>query len=620
MNSQSHTKPQRLKASLLYCRLARWVCAAVGLLFAYSAGAIASEAQIAPPVSYVVDLRAPATHLVNVTMTIPEAKPGTEIQFPAWTALYQIRDFVRNVYNVQAECEQKPAPLVRVDLQTWRAPEACRALGIRYAVYLTEDSVFSSVLDENHAYINLAMALFYLPRERERRVQVRYLYPQQWSLATFLADPEGDGTYDAANYDELVDNPVEAAMFQQYDYEQNGAQYRIIVHAEAKSYDSRRLVESVKKITAAGTSLMQDAPFSRFTFLYHFPREGGGGLEHRDGTAITVARDVVKTNWLGLEAITAHEFVHAWIVKRIRPQNLEPVDYLHGNDTSELWLAEGVTSTLSEYILLRAGLLSRKTFYARLAREINQLHERPARRFQSLEDSGREAWLEKYSDYRGPERSISYYNKGQIVGVLLDLAIRHASGGARSLDDFFRRLNVDFAKRGRFFTREDLLTILYELAPTGCDFREFYRENISGTRELDYDTYLGYAGMRIERNSGREPKLGFTAVRNFDGPVTVQSVEPESNASRAGIESGDVLVEMNGKPLRTPPQRMRSELEAGREVAFRVRRGERDLTIRFRIESAEGTSFNIEEAGKATEAQRRLRDHWLKGTTGEAQP
>ncbi len=623
MNNRSRVEVNRreIRRHFLCPSLAARSAAAAVLLLACSAWAAASEAQSAPPVSYVVDLRAPATHLASVTMTIPEARPGTEIQFPAWTALYQIRDFVRNVHDVKAECDRKPIGLVRVDLHTWTSgAESCRALEIRYAVYLAEDSVFSSVLDENHAYLNLAMALFYLPRERERRVKVRYLYPQKWNLATFLDDPDGDGTFDAINYNELVDSPAEAGMFQHYDYEQNGARYRIIVHADAKAYDARRLVESVKKVTAAGTGLMQDVPFSRFTFLYHFPREGGGGLEHRDGTAITVARDVVKSNWLGLESITAHEFVHAWIVKRIRPQNLEPVDYLRGNDTSDLWLAEGVTSTLGEYILLRAGLISRKTFYARLAREINQLHDRSARKTQSVEDAGRKAWLEKYSDYQRPERSISYYNKGQVVGVLLDLAIRHASGNTRSLNDFFRRLNSDFAKRGRFFTRDDLLETLYDLAPSGCDFREFFSDYILGTRELDVDLYLGYAGLRVERSSGQEPSLGFAAVRNFDGPVTVQSVQAESNAARAGIESGDVLVEMNSKPLRTPPQRVRGELEAGKEAAFRVRRRDRELTIRFRVESAEGTSFKIEEDGKSSEAQRSLREHWLNGTTGEAQP
>lgn len=473
--------------------------AAAALFLAAGASGSAETVRVlaGEPISYVVDLRAATTHLAKVTMTIPESKPGTEVQFPAWNALYQIRDFVRNVQGIEADCDEKPLQLVRVDLYTWSSgTEPCHALKVRYAVYLAEEGVFSSILDENHAYINLAMALFYLPRERTRSVRARYVYPQKWSLATLISGPDADGWYIAANYDELVDSPVEAGIHQEYSYDQNGAHYRIIVHAEPRSYDSHRLVESVKKITAAGTSLMQDVPFSRYTFLYHFSREGGGGgMEHRDGTAISITGKNLGGNWTYFESITAHEFTHAWNVKRIRPQNLEPVDYIRGNDTSDLWLCEGLSNTLAEYILLRAGLISRKAFYARLAGEIGRLEERPARKLQSVEEAGREAWLEKYPDHQRPDRSISYYNKGQIVGVLLDLAIRHASGSTHSLDDLFRRLNTDFAKRGRFYTREDVLRILYELAPVGCDFRQFFEDYVSGTRALDYQTYFSYAGL-----------------------------------------------------------------------------------------------------------------------------
>jgi predicted metalloprotease with PDZ domain len=581
------------------------------LLFAQTEAGAAGQ-----PVSYEVDLRSPATHLVAVTMSVPDTKAGTQLHFPAWTALYQIRDLVRNVLDVQARCDGKTLDLMRADIHTWNTGgEACTSLELRYSVYLNESSVFSSGLDKDHAYLNLAMALFYLPAERGRAVRVRYSYPEKWKLATLLPGPDADGWYEAANYDELVDSPAEAGAFQEYRYEQSGAEYRIVVHADAKAYDSKRLVETVKRITAAGTALMQDVPFSRFTFIYHFAQDGGGGLEHRDGTAISVSTDTLKANWLWFESVTAHEFVHAWNVKRIRPQNLEPVDYIRGNDTSDLWLCEGVTSTLGEYILLRAGMNSKKTFYERFAAEINQLQHRPARKFQSVEVSGREAWLEKYPDYRRPERSISYYNKGEIVGFMLDLAIRHASSNTRSLDDFFHRLNEDFAKRGRFFTRENLVRVLYELAPDGCDFRQFFRDTVEETQELDYDTYLGYAGLRLERTSGVEPSLGFAAVQNFGGPVIVQSVESGGSAERAGIASGDELLEMMGKPLRSLPDLARSGLAAGSEVQFRVRREGRELAIRVRLDSAPGTSYSIEEDGKATDAQRRLRDYWLKGTT-----
>src|SRR5205814_5971912 len=154
--------------------------------------------------------------------------------------------------------------------------------------------------------------------------------------------------------------------------------------------------------------------------------------------------------------IAADEFFHLWNVKRIRPQGLEPVDYVHGNDTTELWFSEGVTSTYGELALLRAGLISRQDFYANLAQEIRDLEQRPARKSQSAVEAGREAWLEQYVDYARPEPSISYYNKGELLGYLLDLGIRHATGNRRSLADVMRGLNENFARRGRFFPRADL--------------------------------------------------------------------------------------------------------------------------------------------------------------------
>ena len=572
-----------------------------------------------PPVQYLVDLRNPPSHLVKVTMTIPESPAPTEIQIPTWNALYQIRDFVQWVQNVEASCDGEKMPLERMDENTWRSGErACGNLKINYDVYANEEGVFSSVLNDQHAYLNLAMVLFYLPQERARAVNVKYLLPQGWKIATLLDDTKVPGEFRAANYDELADSPAEAGNFREFDYEQKGARYRVVVHADPGDYPADRLVDSIKKITEAATELMADVPFRQYTFIFHFPRSGGGGMEHRNSTAIAVSADTLKSNWIGLESVTAHEFFHAWNVKRIRPQNLEPVDYVHGNDTRELWFAEGVDSTFQEYILLHAGLLSREKFYERFAQAIKQLQDRPARLVQSVEESGREAWLEKYPDYFRDERSISYYNKGQIVGFLLDLAVRHASQNQHGLWDLMRRLNSDFAQRGRFYTRPDLIEIAESLAPAGGVWRKFFDDYISGTRELDFETYLGFAGLRLTTREKQSAALGFEAAQGLDQPVTVVSVEPESTAYQAGLREGDILEEMNGKALQLPPAEQVRGMKVGQEIGFRVKRGEDELTIRFALQSQGYTSYKIEEIKHATPEQHRLRDSWLRGESATA--
>ena len=437
-------------------------------------------------------------------------------------------------------------------------------------------------------------------------------------MGTLLEDGAAPNEFNARDYDVLADSPAEAGNFEEYSYVQGDVTYRVIVDAPAVDYSANRLLKSLQKITATETALMQDAPAPRYTFILHFPPQGSGGMEHRNGTAISFTGADLKTNWLGLESMLAHEFFHAWDVKRIRPQALEPIDYVHGNDTRDLWFCEGLANTYQELVLLRAGLTSRDGFYDRVAAAIQQLQARPARHYQSVETAGREAWLEKYTDYYRPDRSISYYNKGELIGFLLDLAIRHASGNAHSLDDVMRRLNVDFARRGRFFTRQDLLAIIAELAPEFQGMQQFFDDYVSGTRELDYETYLGYAGLRLVSQTRQRAAPGFLAVWGFEGPARVESVEAGSAAQSAGLERGDVLLEMNGHRLQGTPDDAIARMRPGQEARFRVRRGNREFSLKFRLGPQGTTRYWIEEIENPGELARRVREGWLNGTTSQA--
>lgn len=576
---------------------------------------ISTAAAQTGPIRYVLNLRNPSSHLVWVTMTVPQAAAGTQLQFPAWSNLYQIRDFVRDVQQVKAACNGKPLLLRRIDINTWQSTKACGSLKVDYSVYADQDNVFSSVLNARRAFLNFALLLFYLPRERSRSVRVRFILPRGWKLATILKNGSRPGVYEVADYDRLADSPAEAGSFQEYDYRQKGATFRVIVDGSQRLYSPRRLVAAVKKITSAETALMRDVPFRCYTFFYYFPESGGGGgMEHRDGAAISIPADDMREGLYSLQATTAHEFFHLWNVKRIRPKGLEPTDYIHGNDTNDLWFCEGVTSTYAELVLLRTGMIGRKFFYDQMASQIAELKSRPARHFQSVEQAGGEAWLEKYPDYSRPERSISYYNKGELLGYLLDLAIRHWSGNRHSLDTVMRRLNQNYAKRGRFYDDSGLEKIITNLAP-GFDCKAFFRDDVDGTRDLPYNTYLGYAGLRLEARQSKVADLGFRALKSFIGPVTVDSVEPGSNAQSAGLKAGDVLLKMNGIELTWLPGEDAGELHPGERVRFMVRRSGRTLQIEFRLGSKVATTYYVVEIKHTTPEQRLLRAGWLEGKT-----
>jgi predicted metalloprotease with PDZ domain len=332
-------------------------------------------------------------------------------------------------------------------------------------------------------------------------------------------------------------------------------------------------------------------------------------MEHSNCTAISTSSGDAAAS------VTAHEFFHAWNVKRIRPQTLEPVDYTKEMYTRALWFAEGVTSAYGDYTLERSGLWSKDQFYANLAGEIGELDSRPAHRWQSVEEASLNAWLEGYDEYRLPERSISYYNKGEIVGDMLDLAIRDATDNHKSLDDVLRRMYDVYAQQGRFYDdSQGVEAIAEEVA--GAKFDDFFRRYVAGTDEIPYDKFFNAAGLELKVEKRAAPALGFwTTNRSPDAQTRVSQVVPGSAAETAGLQAGDALVTLNGQPMpRYLPMWLRQH-EPGETVTLRVQRDNQELDLKFVLGSIDLNKFTLLEMPDATEKQKRVREGWLKGKT-----
>src|ERR1700691_5188310 len=412
----------------------------------------------AATIGYHISLKNPEQHLFHVSVEIPAQPADREIiiALRACTALYQVRDFSYRVRDVRARNSSDTAaaslPVRMLDKQTWKislagidgsagnganADAHSRAATLDYSIEWDDPGPFNSQLNAHHAFVNFAEVLMYVPSRRAEDTQVQFDdVPDGWRIAAELAAGAPPNSFTAASYDKLADAPAEAGKFAEFAFDEAGAHFRVIV--DGKDWHRESLESSLRDITKDKVHLMGGAPFSEYTFFYHFgpyPEVGGGGMEHSNCTAISVPSGEAAAS------VTAHEFFHAWNVKRIRPQTLQPVDYTKEMYTRALWFAEGVTSTYASYTLERSGLWTKDQFYTDLAGQIGGLDSRPAHLWQSVEEASLDAWLEGYDEYRRPERSISYYNKGQIVGDMLDLAIRDATENQKSLDDVLPRMN-----------------------------------------------------------------------------------------------------------------------------------------------------------------------------------
>jgi predicted metalloprotease with PDZ domain len=436
--------------------------------------------------------------------------------------------------------------------------------------------------------------------------------PEGWRVATPLT-PMPEGRFGAENYDRLVDSPVEIGDFKESDFDEGGGHYRVIVDAEAADYDMGKIDDMLRKIVAAATTWMDDRPFDNYMFLYHFPRgPAGGGMEHSYSTAIAVHADVPLQAPEVLESVTAHEFFHLWNVKRIRPRTLEPVDYTRENYTRALWFSEGCTSTAADIIELRAGLLDERHFERQLASGITELERRPAHLTQSAEDSSLDAWLEGDAYYRRPERSVSYYNKGELLGVTLDLAVRDASHGRASLREVFQWMNQNYAKKDRFFPDSDGVREAAE-AVTHADLGWFFAKYVAGIDEIPWDDFFRGVGLRLIEAKNTIADAGLVASRNFDGPM-IAAVTAGSEAERAGLQTGDTILEINGKTAADEFSQEIAQLSAGDTITIKVkgRRGG-DRELKWKVGSRDEISYELRDVDNLTAEQQARRAAWLKG-------
>ncbi|PYU31140.1 MAG: hypothetical protein DMG31_12735 [Acidobacteria bacterium] len=587
-------------------------------------------------IRYEISLAHPAQHQFHVTMIVPGVQGSVVVQMPAWNALYQIRDFAYRVSDFRAADASRNALLVRrLDKETWRVEGLVGGQGeirIEYASFWDDPGPFDTQLNAEHAFVNLAMVLCYIPERRGEDTAVHFLdLPPGWRVAEELrheGPPSPDlPSYQAENYDTLVDAPVEIGRFDEWSFsaggqasgQAGGKTIRVVYHGEAA--DHAALTHMLSEIVNYETRLMGDAPFPEYTFILHVGQNyGGGGMEHANSTAISVG------SFGMLASVSAHEFFHLWNVKRIRPRSLEPVDYTREMWTPALWFAEGVTSTYAAFTLVRTAIWNHAQFLADLGAQITELESRPARAWQSVEESSLDTWLDKYPLYDRPDFSISYYNKGQLLGLALDILIRDATDNRASLDDVLRRLNEQYAQRGRFYADsagiEDAVEEVVRAANPGLagDFSGFFKRYVSGTDEMPFADLLSRAGLGLKTQGEKRAALGFAVERDSTGIALVADLDLSSSAAQAGLREGDAILSIDGAEVPRNLERWLRGRSPGETARLRIRRAGIETELAFALGQQAAQIYAAEEMPRPSERQLRIRSGLYQGITDQSNP
>jgi predicted metalloprotease with PDZ domain len=567
-------------------------------------------------IRYEVSINHPEQHLFHVTMTIPDVSGEVRVQIPAWNALYQIRDFSSHIQQVEAFYGTTKAPIQKEDKQTWRILGQ-GTITIKYATYWDETGPFATQLNGEHAFINPAMILMYVVNRRSEDVQLALPdVPRPWRIASAtptLEESMGGArnfALDTKSYDALVDGPIEIGNFKEFSIPGVPTDIRAVVHGD--NWSQKEIEGELSRICNYELKLMDGAPFEHYVFILHIGKNaGGGGMEHANSTAIGIPSDEY------LPGVAAHEFFHLWNVKRIRPTTLEPVDFTKEQYTRALWFAEGVTSTYGAYTLVRTGLWNKERFYDDLGAQITELESRPANKWQSAEQSSLDAWLEKYPIYNGPDFSVSYYTKGQVLGDLLDILIRDRTDNQKSLDDVLRGMNEDFAKQGK--TYRDSLDIRLEAEKVaGGSFAEFFRDYVAGAEPLPYAKILALAGLELQTTEALRATLGFAAERSPGGGITVRGVDAGSPAESAGLQVGDTIESWNGGDVPRSLRRWANGRQPGETLKLRIRRDDKGQNMEFKLGGEKTLLYQIAEDPHATEKAREIREGLLHGVTQAA--
>lgn len=534
---------------------------------------------------------------------------------PVWTpGSYLVREYARHVQDFSAR-SAAGQPLVwrKVNKNTWTVDgKGAGEIVVSYRVYSNELTVRTNELNDEHAFWNNS-ALLLFPKDQLKAPSTVTVKPYgKWKIATGLPKVAGQtNVFRAENFDVLYDSPFEVSDFNEISFNVQGKPHRIVITGEG-NYNLPQMAKDIAKIAEESYKIFGELPLDDYTFIVNL--RGGGGLEHLNSTALQWNRFGFKpqARYNSFLNLVAHEYFHLWNVKRIRPDALGPFDYENENYTKLLWVAEGLTSYYEGILLRRAGLISDKEFLDGKAAAIEQLHARPGRFETSLEEASMDAWIKYYrQDENSVNNQISYYDKGDIVSMMLDVTIRTASGGTKSMDDVMRYLYTEHFKKGKNYTPEDFQKVSEMMA--GKSLEDFFSKYVRGEAEIDYDAIMN--GIGVKTNVGEPNKarayIGADLAEEA-GRLTIRSIPADTPAYERGLNTGDQIVAVDGyRASQSFMQSYLSEKKPNDKVKLTIFRFDKIRDVTFTLGANLRRDYSFAPVDSPTAEQTRLYQGYL---------
>ncbi|HEU4871066.1 MAG TPA: PDZ domain-containing protein, partial [Pyrinomonadaceae bacterium] len=620
--SYGHCKITSMRAS------PRKLIIATAIIALFSSIAAADEPAL-KSITYRLSMSRPVSHLfeVSILIELPDElkdKP-LQLQMAKWSpGRYGVFDFAKNVQEVRAVADSAARAVSRINDQTWSvSPLGATNLTVSYKVFGNDlDGTFSQ-LNARHANYNGGSIFMYVVGHKPDPVKLTIQAPAGWKIVNGRLDHPGQTEWQFPNWDEMIDTPTEMGPdWTQDDFEVDGKKYHVVVHSFGDESGKRpALVKDIEKIVRAEVAMWGPPEFKEYTFLLHFAADdrSGDGMEHLTSTQIIRPTALADTGtYEDTLGTVAHEFFHVWNVKRLRPQELGPWDFTRPVATRGLWVAEGFTNYYGHLMLRRAGILDDKKFLAGEAETIKRVESAQGSRLMSAIESSLTAPFIDNAPHAQTTNlqntSISYYPKGELIGMVMDLLLRGRTKGKSSLDDVMRAMyeefylkspNSSYYLRGRGYQPEDLERIV--ALRSGIDLGDFFKRHIRDVELLPYDEAFAYVGLRLVKTQAKDPyDLGLSLQLGPARLAIITNVRNNSPAENAGLQAGDVITSFPGKDTV-------ERLKPGDSVPVTVKRDRLTIKTNIVVGQPEVFDYRIEEKPDATVEQKALRAAWLTG-------